>query len=241
MLNNKSPHSSKEENNVIRSDNSTPHSAAIYDVQVRKTIPYYDNLHDETLNILNAMHIEPKNWLDTGCGTGTLVEKALKQFPNTRFVLVDPSPQMLNEAKNKLKNQANVTFLEAAPTQNLTLQEEFDVVTAIQSHHYMMPPEREKATKTCYNLLKPKGVYITFENIQPFTSEGIAIGRENWKNFQIAEGREASAVEAHLKRFGVDYHPITVEEHLALLRKTGFRVVELLWYAYLQAGFYCIK
>jgi tRNA (cmo5U34)-methyltransferase len=37
------------------------------------------------------------------------------------------------------------------------------------------------------------------------------------------------------------FFPITVEEHLSLLKKMGFNAVELLWYSYMQAGFYCVK
>ncbi len=223
------------------SDNSTPHAAAAYDSQVHKTIPYYDNFHSETLNLLLAMHAAPKFWLDTGCGTGTLVQKALKVFPSTRFVLVDPSPQMMSIAKQKLSG-ANVEFLQASTTENLPKQpQQFDAITAIQSHHYSPPPERQRATEVCFNLLAPKGVYITFENIHPFTERGTEIAKENWKQRQIASGRDPAAVEAHLKRFGADYYPITVEEHLSLLRKTGFRVVELFWYSVMQAGFYGIK
>jgi len=48
-------------------------------------------------------------------------------------------------------------------------------------------------------------------------------------------------VENHLKRFNVEYFPINIEEHLSLLRKSGFSVVEMFWYSYMQAGFYCIK
>jgi tRNA (cmo5U34)-methyltransferase len=227
---------------MFNSDNATPHTASTYDTQVPKTIPYYDNFHEETLNLIKAMHLQPKNWLDTGCGTGTLAEKALKQFPSTRFVLVDPSPQMLKEAKEKLAGYANVTFLEAAPTQKLSaLKEKFDVITAIQSHHYSTVPQRAEATKVCFNLLSPKGVYVTFENIHPFTEQGTSIGLENWKSRQIQAGREPKTAEEHMKRFGVEYFPITVEEHLALLRKTGFSAVELLWYSVMQAGFYCVK
>ncbi len=227
---------------MLGSDNSTPHAAASYDAQVRKTLPYYDSFHDETLNLIKAMHLEPKAWLDTGCGTGTLVEKALKQFPSTKFVLLDPSPQMLQIAKQKLVNYPNVEFLEPAPTEKLANQKTtFDVITAIQSHHYSTTPEHEKATQTCFNLLNPNGVYITFENIRPFTELGREIGKENWKRFQIAAGRDPASVEAHLRRFGIDYYPMTVEEHLASLRKTGFSVVELLWYSIMQAGFYGIK
>lgn len=226
---------------MFQSDNATPHTAEIYDVQVRKTLPYYDSFHEESLNIIKATHIKPKNWLDTGCGTGTLAQKTIAQFPDVHFVLADPSMQMLDLAKAKLASFKNVEFIEA-PTEKLTdLNTRFDVITAIQSHHYSDTAKRQQATKVCYNLLNPNGIYVTFENTRPFTEKGTAIGKENWKNFQIKSGRDPATAEAHMKRFGTEYYPITVEEHLALLRETGFRVVELLWYAYMQSGYYCIK
>jgi tRNA (cmo5U34)-methyltransferase len=227
---------------MFESDNSTPHSSATYDAQVRSTIPYYDDFHEQTINLIKAMDLQPRTWLDTGCGTGTLAQKATKEFSNTRFTLVDPSAQMLDAAKNKLASTANVKFLEASVTQNLVLQkEEFNVITSIQSHQYLSPNERVKATTVCFELLSPSGVYVTFENIQPSTPKATAIGKENWKLFQLAKGRDSCVVEEHLKRFGVEYFPITVEEHLSLLKKTSFSIVELLWYSYMQAGFYCIK
>jgi tRNA (cmo5U34)-methyltransferase len=226
---------------MFRSDNTTPYTAETYDTQVRKTLPYYNSFHDETLNLIKATQIEPRNWLDTGCGTGTLAQKAIAQFPDTRFILSDPSPQMIALAKQKLASHVNIKFIEA-PTENLSnIQTNFDVVTAIQSHHYSTIAQREKATKVCCNLLNPKGIYVTFENIRPLTEQGTAIGKENWKNFQIRSGRDQATAEAHMKRFGTEYYPITVEAHLALLRKTGFQVVELFWYSYMQAGFFCIK
>jgi tRNA (cmo5U34)-methyltransferase len=39
----------------------------------------------------------------------------------------------------------------------------------------------------------------------------------------------------------MEYFPITIEEHLSLLREIGFEVIELLWFSYMQAGFYCQK
>jgi tRNA (cmo5U34)-methyltransferase len=87
---------------MFESDNSTPHSAATYDAQVRNTIPYYNVFHEQTINLIKAMDLQPRTWLDTGCGTGALVHKATKEFSNTQFTLVDPSGQMLDAAKNKL-------------------------------------------------------------------------------------------------------------------------------------------
>ncbi len=73
------------------------------------------------------------------------------------------------------------------------------------------------------------------------TELGTEIGKENWKQFEIRSGRTPQTAEAHLKRFGVEYFPLTIEEHLTSLRCCGFKAVEMLWYSVMQAGFYAVK
>lgn len=226
-------------------ENTTSHKSDEYDSQIEDIIPYYSIFHRETINLIKSLTFEPKNWLDTGCGTGTLVNMARDTFPRTRFYLLDPSKGMLNEAQKKLSDMPAdcLKILKPSPTQNFSqkLEDKMDVITAIQCHHYLSPQERKKAIKVCYNLLNEDGVYITFENIKPLTKEGIEIGKVYWGNFQLARGRDVSMVDKHLNRFNVEYFPITVEKHLELLRDADFRVVELLWFSYMQAGFYCLK
>jgi tRNA (cmo5U34)-methyltransferase len=226
-------------------DNSSSHRSEDYDLQITDTIPYYDSFHDETQNIVKTIIKEPKIWLDTGCGTGTLVEKAIKDFFNTNFILADPSVDMLNLARSKLSKQPQekLKFLEPMETCKISLDDDLkpDVITAIQAHHYMSREERFKTTKNCYSLLNDNGVYITFENIRPATPKGVEIVKQYVKNFQISKGRDIETVKNYLKRFDVEYFPIKVDEHRLLLEKTGFKVVEMFWMSYMQAGFYCIK
>ncbi len=226
-------------------DNATPLKSYLYDSQIEDTIPYYPYFHTETINLIKSLSDEPKTWLDTGCGTGSLVKRALDVFLNTKFLLLDPSKGMLKQAKEKLSgvSEDRLTILKPATTQEFTqkLEDKIDVITAIQCHHYLSPKDRVKATEVCYNLLKDDALYITFENIKPFTNKGIEIGKHYWRNFQLSRGKDSEEVENHIARFDVEYFPITVENHLSLLRESGFETVELLWYSYLQAGFYCIK
>ncbi|MGD0330643.1 MAG: class I SAM-dependent methyltransferase [Nitrososphaeria archaeon] len=225
-------------------DNATPYLAVDYDAQIRATIPYYDTFHEEAINFVKATRKEPHMWLDTGCGTGTFVEKALFAFPNTHFILADPSEKMLLMAKKKLAyvSSDRVEFMKPVVTQDLgDFGKKLDVITAIQSHHYLASGERAKATKVCFELLPLGGVYITFENVRPVTPEGIVFGKEYWRHFQLAKGRDAATVERNLRRFDVEYFPITIMDHLSLLRKTGFSTAEILWYSYMQAGLYSIK
>jgi tRNA (cmo5U34)-methyltransferase len=214
-----------------------------YDEEIRNILPYYDLFHQETINLIEAMTSKPAIWLDTGCGTGTFVERALKHFPVAKFILSDPSAEMLEEARRKLSGSDRVTFLKPNSTQDLSAEiiGRPDVITAILSHHYLSKDNRIKVTKVCYDLLNKGGIYVTFENIRPLTILGTEIGKRNWKSFQLSKGRNLETVEDHVKRFDTMFFPITVEEHLSLLRGLGFNAVELFWYSCMQAGFYCVK
>ena len=161
-----------------------------YDLQIIDTIPYYESFHNETLNIIKVILERPNIWLDTGCGTGTLIQKAFEEFDITNFVLADPSEKMLNKARSKLSKhpQERLTFLEPTETGKISLKGNHkpDVITAIQAHHYMPKEDRFEATKICYELLKANGVYITFENVRPSTEDSVKIGMDYWKNFQLS-------------------------------------------------------
>ena len=50
-------------------DNITPHRSSEYDSKVRKTIPFYEHFHMETINLVKTVNPGVKKWLDTGCGT----------------------------------------------------------------------------------------------------------------------------------------------------------------------------
>lgn len=226
-------------------DNTTPHLSAEYDTQIMNTIPYYDCFHREIINMLQTLNTNPAIWLDAGAGTGTMIANCIDLFPHTLFLLADPSEEMLLVAQQKLSKYGTerLRFLTPVTTQKITLDSSLrpDVITAVQSHHYLTRDERAAATKVCYELLVEDGIFITFENIRPFTDQGIANGKRYWGNYQISRGKSEEQVRKHIERFDKEYFPITIEEHLQLYRECGFKVVELFWYSYMQAGFYCVK
>ena len=224
-------------------NNKTPHESSEYDSGVRKTIPFYECFHEETIDLIKTINPNVKKWLDTGCGTGFLVDKALIVFKNCEFILADPSGEMLIEAKKRLKKNKNIKYLDPVGTENINteIQQEYDVITAIQSHHYSNRESRRRATENCYKLLENNGTYITFENIRPENDEVLNFQLDRWMNFQLSKGRSKESVAEHRKRFDVKYFPIRISEHLELLNSVGFKVVELFWLSYMQAGFFCIK
>lgn len=104
-------------------DNTTPHSTSEYDEKVRKTIPFYECFHAETIDLVKTLKPDVRGWLDTGCGIGGLILKAFQDFPETSFILSDPSEDMLEQAKHCLTclPQSCLRFLKPVGTENLSL------------------------------------------------------------------------------------------------------------------------
>lgn len=221
-------------------DNRTSQPAEEYDGNIGKTMPYYQCFHDSAIRLIVAATSAPAAWLDTGCGTGTLAVRAAAAFPAARFTLADPSAAMLDIARAKLAGGA-AEFV-AAGTESLDLPEaSFDVITAILAHHYFDAATRRIATANCFRMLKRGGVYVTFETIRPETAAGLGLGLEAWRRAQLAAGKSEADVDKYLKRYGVEFFPITIADHLALLGEVGFAAAEVLWVSGLQAGFYALK
>lgn len=220
-------------------DNTTPLSARDYDNKINNTIPYLTEFHKQTISVVENMNFEKIHWLDLGCGTGMLVKRAEQLLKNASFVMLDPSEDMIASAK--FNNTDIIADYVVSTSEKITYQNEFNVVTAIQSHHYLHENERKKAVQNVYNALCNGGVYIMFENVVPEDEAIKQAELQRWGEYQKMNGKTDDEVREHIARCGVKYFPITVHQHINLLKECGFTKVHLFWYSYMQAGIYAIK
>jgi tRNA (cmo5U34)-methyltransferase len=226
---------------ILVRDNKTSQPAHEYDAGIRKTMPFYDYFHDTAIGLVEVINPGTGAWLDTGSGTGAFVVKAAAAFPGAFFTVADPSAAMLDIAKEKL---SGITCCEYVPAGTELLDcaaGSFDVITAFLSHHYFDAEARRRATANCFRMLKQGGVYISFETILPNTEKGKQFGLECWRRAQLKLGKNEGSIDKYLSRYGVEFFPITLNDHFALLRDTGFSMVEVLWASGMQTGFYAMK
>lgn len=224
---------------AIKSDNTTPVNAAEFDKKVLSMMPYYDQFYVNALDVIKTYVSGSARWLDLGCGTGTLECMASEMFDDVSFVMLDISEAMLDQAKEKCAGLR--TEYVCASSADIAYENEFDVVTAIQSHHYLHEEERKKAVEGAYKALKDDGIFVAFEII---TVEDEAVNElefKRWESYELAHGRSEEVVKEHLSRAGIAYFPITVEQHIQLLKQAGFRHVRVFWTAYMVMGIYGIK
>lgn len=214
-------------------------SAASYESEVALTIPYHSHLLELAVSVALAAVPTPRRWLDTGCGPGRLTELARARVPAAAHVFADPSPAMLALARARNPDAADGECV-CAPTDALPDLGSFDVITALQCHHYHSPLDdpggRERSLRRCFALLAPGGVLVASENVRAETARGHAAQRTRWAAWQAAQGRVPDVVAAQLAREGTAFHPLPVSAHMALLARVGFVDVELVWRAYGQAA-----
>ena len=139
--------------NSTRTDNTTSHPASLYDKNITSTIPYYQEIQEEILAFVESIDMKPVSWLDTGCGTGTLVSRALGRFLDTTFTIADPSAEMLKQAEIKLSHD-RIRLLGQCKTEDLETGTRYDIITAIQCHHYLDIETRILAVKKMFFTFK---------------------------------------------------------------------------------------
>lgn len=222
--------------------NKTPFKAADYDKNVRKVIPLYDLIYEQIIDLISVYFgRKPLAILDTGCGSGNLGVSASEKLNVSELVLCDPSEDMLEVTREKLKPKGSYCTFRRIGSEQLDYSERFDVVTAIQSHGYFDRAGRELAVKNCFNALKKGGLFICFENTAPFTKRGREVMLDRVANFGINAGRTPEETAAHTARYGTEFFPLTIKEYIELLNSVGFESAELFWHSYMQSGFYGVK
>lgn len=217
---------------------SRPYVPAEFDQYIQSTLPYVREFYLQTLSMIRQYENTEGKLLDLGCGTGMLEMLLREAFPGLSLEGVDPSEEMLGVAK--LKEIPNVVFRKGT-SQELHAKEAYDIITAIEVHHFLQPEERKAVVSNIFHALKEGGIYIAFENVLPEDPELKEQELNRWKDFQIAAGKTAEEAELHKKRCGIFYFPITVEEHIRLLKDTGFRHVYVFWRSHMQMGIMGIR
>lgn len=220
-------------------DNKSAFSSTEYDRKIKQTLPYYDELYEQVIELVKLFNHNTVRWLDIGCGTGKMGSIAFENLELERFVFCDSSDKMIRIAKERFRCH-NAEF-SICDIKKLAYANEFNVITAIQVNHYLHIDERKIALQNVYEALENNGLYISFENFAPFTDLGKTVYLEKWKRYQMKQGKNLEECESHIKRYGKDYFPISISENIELMRNCGFKAVEILWLSNMQVGLWGIK
>ncbi len=148
--------------------------ADAYDQMCQLLVPGYDLMQDTLIDFLKFENMEDLILLDLGAGSGILIEKVLKEFPNSICYYLDFSDDFMSVAKEKLyKYQDQVTYIksEFCDTWESEITQKPNVITSTSAIHHLSNENKKKLYEKCYNTLDDEGWFFNIDEMKTIREE----------------------------------------------------------------------
>jgi len=215
---------------------------AAYDADMDLMHPNRHKMVEVIIAVLAEAAPEPQLVLDLGAGTGFLLERLLRRFPNCRAVAIDGSRQMVDSAKSRLGALAErVDFVVAdfrQPEAVGVAVESADAVVSAYALHHLNLQEKAQLIGHCRARLKEDGWFLNAdlavsedEFLEALTQQmrvsGI-VDRARGRDPRFPDRSATRRFLDDLQRNECD-QPQREEDDLRVVRECGFRHVSLFW------------
>ncbi len=224
--------------NVSLALSTTPGAVDGYAERVARVIPGLRDLH-RMIGLLLAEYVPADGRiLVLGAGGGLELKALAEAQPGWHFDGVDPSAQMLQQARAILGDLVSrVTFYEGyiddAP------EGPYDGATCLLTLHFLPEDERRRTVKEISHRLKPGAPFTAVHHSFPTDEQDKWLSRN--AAFVTAAGVPASQAQKGIKTMKERLPVLAPETDEAILRGAGFSEIELFYAAFTFKGWVCRK
>ena len=194
--------------------------------------------------------------LDLGCGTGSLSERVLARYRGARVVALDYDPVLLAIGRRGLgRARGRLTWVEAdlrkSGWERALPPGRYDAVVSSTALHWLSPRELARVYRALARKMRRGGLFLNGDAIRfgaassRFRTIARTAGRgyfarssrrgESWGGWWRAALHDpylAREAKLHRARFPRAHSRVTTPDlpgHVRLLRRAGFREVEVIW------------
>jgi tRNA (cmo5U34)-methyltransferase len=205
-------------------------SLATYDVAIRRLVPGYDEMVEETIDVL-ARHLAGKpapRVLDLGAGTGRMTGAAAPRLPAARFTLLDVNAGILDEARRRLQPYLDrVAFAVGSFLDPLPASEA--VVASLSLHHIAEPEKKRAAYANIRAALAPGGILAVSDAAVPRDTTLSERAMKRWSEHLVGGGDTEREAYARFAGWATEERYFSPEEELGFLRAAGFARLDVAW------------
>ncbi len=201
----------------------------VYDEQIRRFVPYYDEMIDSILDCLPRLH-SVNSILELGCRTGDLSLRLLASGFCRHLVAVDRADEMVRVCRSRLGNYSRqVEVVQANPCE-FSRANSFDYVLANLSLHCAEFAEQKKmACRNVFESLKPGGIFSFSVMLTTESRESREKIRSKWERDVIENGVSREELE-EWQTLNKKNRPAVAPRHwLSCLKKVGFENCDFVW------------
>ncbi|QRZ15649.1 class I SAM-dependent methyltransferase [Paracoccus methylovorus] len=207
-----------------------PGDAASYAGRVARHVPGLQDLHRMAALLLAEHVLENGRVLVLGAGGGLELRAFAQAYPGWRFDGVDPSPDMIAQARDILGAAATrVTFhqgyIDAAP------EGPFDGATCLLTLHFLPREERLRTLRQLHRRLRPGAPFAMAHHSFPQADGQQDLWLRRNAAWLVSGGVPEAQAMAGMATMKERLPVLTPEEDAALLAAAGFREVQLFYAA----------
>jgi len=207
-------------------------TAAVFDDMLPRSVPMYDEIQRMVADLVSDFAADDSSIYDFGCSTCTsfvAIDRLLPKERNVKFVGLDSSPEMLERARKKLaaENFTRPFELRTADLNQGVHVENASVALMLLTLQFVRPLYRDDLLASIYRGMKENGCILLVEKV---LGESSTLNRLFIKYYYDLKRRNGySDLEISQKREALEnvLIPYRLDENRELLRRTGFRNVDV--------------
>jgi len=207
-------------------------TAEVFDDMLARSVPLYAETQRMVGELVADFAADDSNVYDLGCSTCTTfldIDRVLPRERRVRFVGLDSSPEMLQRGREKLESGgfARPYELQLCDFNEGLRIENASVVLLVLTLQFVRPLHRDALLKSIYEGLNENGCLILVEKVLGESSTLNRLYIKYYYDFKRRNGY--SDLDISQKREALEnvLIPYRLEENFQLLKRTGFRTVDV--------------
>jgi tRNA (cmo5U34)-methyltransferase len=221
-------------------------TAAVFDDMLDRSVPLYGEIQRMTGELVSEFVEDGTSVYDLGCSTATTILHVARFIPShltAKFVGVDSSPEMLDIAREKLREHGfpYPCELKCADLNDGVNVVDASVVLLLLTLQFVRPLNRERLLRSIQQGMEKGGCVVLVEKVlgddstlnRLFIERYYDMKRRNgYSDLEIAQKREA------LENVLVPYR---LDENIRLLKEVGFSAADVFFKWYNFTGIIAVK
>lgn len=191
--------------------------ASGYNQFVETWIPGYNFFLDHLPNLLSET--EQKDLLVVGCGTGNEIERFVQTTEHWKITGIDPSPQMITQAKERFQDFGNVELMTGLLC-DLDKEKKFSAATLLLVLHFMEDNgDKLRLLKDVSERLVSGAPFVMLD----ITGDKSQIKQNlNVLRLLLPDGLDEEQIDNSLNRIENELYAVSEQRLSELLQEAGF-------------------
>ena len=181
---------------------------------------------------------------DLGCSTGTAIKRLAQLVPDksVKLIGIDDSPAMLKKAASKLRGIDKTRFeLRQANLSEAVTIKNASVVMMGYTLQFVSPLDRGALISKIHEGLIDNGCLILVEKTKSGDAMLNRLYTEIYYEFKRKQGYSDKEIDQKREALENVLVPYRIDENTGLMKKSGFKTIDLFFKWYNFAGFVAIK